>query len=163
MRTGTMRRLFILIALLLCGLVPNASAADYARYVSSSADRLSLSSGHGVARLVSSDGVFLGNLGPGRIAITDLARDRGVTTVDVWGWERIRYPRPGTVVYINLRRRMGFSIVDGRWRAAVRGRAVNASAVMVGRATLSEGRAGTYQVNYGARHSWPWAPKTVLG
>jgi hypothetical protein len=162
MHTRTMRRLFILTVLILCTLAPTASAADYARYVSSSADRLSLSNGHGAARLVSSDGVVFGNLGRGRITITDLARDAGVTTVDVWGWERIRYPRPGSVMYINLSRRMGFSIVDGRWRAVVRGRAVNASAAMVGDATLSEGRAGTYQVNYGARHRWPWAPKNVL-
>ncbi len=157
-----MRRLIVLIALTALALAPTADAAEYERYVSSSADRLSLRGGHGVARLSSSDGVFWGNLGLGRISIRDLGWDGGITSIHVWGWERVRYPRPGTIVYINLRKRMWFEIVDGRWRATVRGRSIYASAAMTGRATLSDGRAGTYQVNYGDRKPWPWAPQTVL-
>jgi hypothetical protein len=151
-----LRRTIILTGILALAIAPSASAS-LARYAAEAGESLSLTGGTGTALLVSRDGAVFGNVGRGRVTISDGASGAR-TKVSFWGCERKRYPRPRTVVCIGSGLR--FSALDGTWRVRIVGSRINVSAVFAGYVTLWNGTAGTYKIGDGPRRAWPATAKT---
>jgi hypothetical protein len=152
-----MRRLAIPIALLALALAPSAQA-QLARGLVPGGGALSLENGRGFAVVLSRDGGMYGQVARGRITVTDYRRG-GDTEVDLRGCDRRRRVNALTVVCSG--RRLRFQIVDGRWRAAIRGVGIDAAAVVSGSVTLA-GTRGTYSIDGEDEESWPREPDTFI-
>ncbi len=114
-------------------------------------DGVQLANGRGFATLVSREGAILGSVGRGSVAIQDFVGGER-TSIQVSGCERRRRPALHTRVCIG--RHLRFVVQYGAWRVTMRGRKIDASAVVEGRLTL-QGRAGTYWLKGGDPHRWP--------
>lgn len=146
-----MRRLVVLLGLLgVLALVPSAQA-QLGRYIAAGAEPIELEDGRGLAVFRSRDGALLGTLARGRLTVKDSTRGAR-TSVRVSGCDK-RW-RPARRTSVCAGRGISFSILDGSWRATVRGAGINASAVVRGSVTL-EGTEGTYSIANGEERSWP--------
>jgi hypothetical protein len=143
-----MRRL-VLIPILVLAVVP-AGRAQTLR-TPAGTDGVQLVNGRGFATFVSRQGAILGSVGRGRVTIQDFA-DGERTSVKVFGCERRRRPAAGTRVCIG--RHLRFVVRFGAWRVTMRGRDIDASAVVEGRLTL-RGTAGTYSIGGSDPRRWP--------
>lgn len=148
-----MTRLALLIVLLGLVFTPTANA-QFERALENGGEPLALKNGRGYAIVTSRDGVMFANVGRGRIVVRD-SRRGAQTAWKVSGCERrTRVTRR----VICMGRNLSLSIVDGRWRVRLRGRGINASAVLQGSGIL-EGTAGTYAIgdpsDDDAWHAWP--------
>jgi hypothetical protein len=152
-----MRRLLLVTALLglALALAPSAQA-HLARSLFPEGGVLSLEGGRGLAIVLSRDGGMYGRIARGRIVLTDFRRG-GETGVDLRGCERRRRVNDLTVVCAG--RGLRFEIVDGRWRAGLRGVGIDAAAVLDGAVTLA-GTRGTYSIDDQEAEPWPQDPQT---
>ncbi len=136
-------------------LAPVANA-QFERAVEAGGESLSLQNGRGHAVVTSRDGVMFARVGRGRIGIRNYAR--GTQT----GWKVSGCDRRTRVArrVVCVGRNLSLSIIDGRWRVALRGKGINASAVLQGSVTL-EGTAGTYAIGDPEdTHPWPRSART---
>jgi hypothetical protein len=152
-----MRRLVLLTAVLMLVLAPSADAR-LARSLAPDGTELALEDGRGLGIVFSRDGGMYGRIDRGRILVTDFPRG-GETEVDLRGCERRRRLSDMTVVCSG--RALRFQILDGRWRAAIRGTGIDVAAVVTGRVTLA-GTRGTYSIDGADEESWPREPETFL-
>jgi hypothetical protein len=153
----SMRRLFLLTALLALALAPSAQA-QLARSLAPDGGALSLEDGSGMAVVVSRDGGMYGRIARGRIVVTDFRRG-GDTEVDLRGCDRRRRVNDLTVVCGG--RGLRFQIVDGRWRAGLRGAGIDAAAILDGNVTLA-GPRGTFSIDEEDEEPWPHDPQTFM-
>jgi hypothetical protein len=156
---GTMRRIATAIALLTLALAVAPSAhAELPREAVPGGGPLALDDGSGTAVVLSRDGVMYGRVARGRIVVTDYRRG-AETEIDLLGCERRRRINALTVVCAG--RGLRFQIIDGRWRAAIRGVGIDVAAVVNGSVTLAGGR-GTYSIDDQEEQTWPDEPETFL-
>ena len=142
--------LLVLVALCALGLAPGAGAGPLDRELQGEGSALSLANGRGTAVVSSTNGSLLGRVRRGRIVVAD--RPAGAkTTVRLWGCEERRRPTPRKKVCIG--RGLRVSVLNGSWQTKLKGRGVNASAVVEGRLRL-RGKRGTFTID-GVRRSWP--------
>ncbi len=155
--TTSMPRLTLLAVLIGLVFAPSANA-QFERALAAGGESLSLEGGRGYAVVTSRDGTMLGSVGRGRIVFRNFRRG-AETEWKVWGCDRRRRVARRTVC---IGRNLSFRVVDGRWRVALRGRGINASAVLQGSVTL-EGTAGTYAIGDPAdKRSWPRSARTFF-
>jgi hypothetical protein len=152
-----MHRLVLLSALLALALAlaPSAQAA-LARSLVPAGGVVALEEGSGMAVVLSRDGGMYGRVARGRIVVTDFRRG-GETEVDLRGCDRRR--RVSDVTVVCAGRELRFQIVDGRWRAGIRGAGIDAAAVLDGTLTLA-GTRGTYSIDDEDEEPWPRDPQT---
>jgi hypothetical protein len=153
--TMSMPRLTLLAVLTGLVFAPSANA-QFERALAAGGESLSLDAGRGYAVVTSRDGVMFANVGRGRIVLRNHAR--GAHTE----WKLSGCDRRSRVArrVVCVGRNLSLSVVDGRWRVALRGRGINASAVLQGSVTL-EGTAGTYAIgDPDDEHSWPRSART---
>ncbi len=158
MGTTSMVRLTLLLALTGLVLAPSANA-QFERALADGGELLSLKNGRGYAIVTSRDGAMIANVARGRIVLRDHARGTR-TEWNLYGCDRRK--RVARRIICGGRD-LRVTVVDGRWRVALRGRAINASAVLQGSVTL-EGTAGTYAIgdpsDDDAWHPWPRSART---
>jgi hypothetical protein len=153
--TTSMVRITLLIALLGLVVAPSANA-QFERALENGGELLSLESGRGYAVVASREGAMFARVGRGRIAVRDYARGSR-TDWKVSGCDRRKRVARRVVC---MGRNLSLSIIDGRWRVGLRGRGINASAVLQGSVTL-EGTAGTYAIGDPEdKLAWPRSPRT---
>ena len=111
-----------------------------------------------MAVVLSRDGGMYGQVARGRIRVTDYRRG-GDTEVDLRGCDR--WQRVNALTVTCSGRDLRFQIVDGRWRAAIRGAGIDAAAVIDGSVTLAGSR-GTYSIEGEDEESWPRDPNTFI-
>jgi hypothetical protein len=145
-----MRRELVIFVIGLTFAAAPAAEAGLARTTSADKDLVSLSHGRGVAKFVGR-GVLWGGFARGKIRVTDLPGG-APTKVRVYGAERVTVVNAITRVYSG--RYITFSIHTGRWKAGIRARGINASAVLRGVMWLG-GAAGTYTIEDARERSWP--------
>ena len=151
-----MARLALLTVLAALVLAPSAHA-QFERAVAAGGESLTLANGRGYAAVTSSGGTILGRVAKGRIVVTDYPRGAR-TKVSFSGCDTKKRISRRTVVCAGSN--LSFSVVDGRWRVVLRGRGVNASAVLQGSVTL-EGSGGTYAIGDPDNdRSWPRSTRT---
>jgi hypothetical protein len=148
------RRLLLITALLALTLAPTASG-QYSRIVQGDASALELEGGRGYAIVVSEDGVLFARVARGQIVVGD-RRGGAATDVDVSGCDSTR--RRGRTL-ICAGRNLSASIVDGRWRVALRGFGISATGMVEGSLTL-RGTRGTYRIGSGDERRWPRRERT---
>jgi hypothetical protein len=149
----------VLGALCALGLAPGAGAQLPDRQLEGEGSALSLVDGRGTAVVRSRSGSLLGTVRRGRIVVVDRA-DGPKTTVRLWGCEERRRPSARKTVCIG--RGLHVSVLNGRWITTLRGRGINASAVVEGRLRI-RGSRGTFSID-GVTRSWPPEFRTyVLG
>jgi hypothetical protein len=148
----------VLIALCALGLAPGAGAQPLRELVGFGS-ALSLDNGRGTAAVHSGSGALLGTVRRGRIIVVD--RPNGANTnVRFWGCEERTHPAPRTTVCRGQGLRV--SVLRGSWVTTLKGRRVNASAVVDGRLRI-RGQRGTFSID-GVTRSWPSTFRTyVLG
>lgn len=130
-------------------LVPSAYG-QLPRGLALGGDAVSLENGRGVVVVTSRDGAMLGTIARGSVRIHDMPRGH-VTSVRVWGCERRRRPARRTVLCVG--RGLRFRIEYGTWRATLRGRGIDASAVVEGSLAI-KGTRGTLIIEDEERR-WP--------
>ncbi len=146
----------ILIAALSLALAPAAHAeSGLERALAAGGELVSLEGGRGYAAVTSRNGAMLGRVGAGRIVVKNFRRGTR-TERRLWGCEVRKRIARRTVLCAG--RNLSFSVVDGRWRAILRGNWINASAVVEGRVML-RGTAGTYSIAGGTPRAWPRQPR----
>lgn len=150
-----MRRPLLLTVLFALALAPGADAR-LDRFFAEGGDSIALENGRGTAIVVSEEGAVLGTLGRGTLIVVDVRRGPP-TDVEVSGCETRRRPNVRTLVCSG--RGISFSVVGGAWRAVIRGRGINASAVLSGTVTL-QGSAGTYSLRHADERPWPQVART---
>lgn len=148
-----MRRL-VLISLVVLALAPSADAQTLRGPLGT--DGVQLANGRGLATIVSREGAILGSVGRGSVTIRDLPHGER-TSVQVWGCEQRRRLNRRTRVCAG--RDVRFVVRYGAWRVTMRGRDIDASAVVEGRLTLA-GTAGTFSLDGGDSLSWPRSAET---
>ncbi len=151
--TRIMRRL-VLISVLLLALAPTADAQLSRGLLGT--DGVQLEDGRGFATVVSREGAILGSVGRGRVTIRDFPRGER-TSIQVWGCERRRRLGPRTRLCIG--RDIRFVVSYGAWRVAMKGRDIDASAVVDGTLTL-RGTAGTFSLEGDDPRRWPRSAET---
>ena len=104
-----------------------------------------LTGGKGLAILKSNAGTAYGRVGKGRITIVDPPRGRQ-TKVSVSNCDEIRHPKARTTVCIGDD--ITFIVQYGVWTATLRGRGINASAVVRGMLKL-RGTRGRFSIDGG--------------
>ena len=150
-----MARLTFLIALIGLAFAPTANA-QFERALAEGGQSLSLEDGRGRAVVASQDGVMFAKVGRGRIVVRNYARGAH-TEWNLSGCDR-RTRVARRVVCVG--RSLSLSVVDGRWRVALRGRNIDAGAVLQGSVTI-EGTAGTYAIgDPEEKRSWPRSART---
>ncbi|MDQ3865244.1 MAG: hypothetical protein M3304_00230 [Actinomycetota bacterium] len=143
-----MRRL-VFICILVLALAPAARAQDFRALAGT--EGVQLANGRGFATFVGREGAILGSVGRGTVTIQDFVGGES-TSVEVFGCERRRRPALRTRVCIG--RHLRFVVRFGAWRVTMRGRGIDASAVVEGRLTL-RGKAGTYSIGGSDPRRWP--------
>ena len=143
-----MRRL-VFICVLVLAFAPTARAQDFRALAGT--EGVQLMNGRGFATFVSHEGAILGSVGRGSVTIQDFVDGAG-TSIQVFGCERRR--RPALRTRVCSGRHLRFVVRFGAWRVTMRGRNIDASAVVEGRLTL-RGRAGTYSIGGSDRRGWP--------
>lgn len=140
----------VLVAFCALGLAPGAGAQPLPRELVGEGGALSLAKGRGTAAVQSRSGSLLGSVRRGRITVVD--RPAGArTTVRFWGCEERRRPTARKTVCIGQDLRV--SVLSGSWTTTLKGRGVNASAVVEGRLRI-RGQRGTFAID-GVTRSWP--------
>lgn len=149
----------VLVALCALGLAPGAGAHPLPRELAGDGSALSLANGRGTAAVHSRSGSLLGSVRRGRIVVVN--RPTGAkTTVRFWGCEERRRPTARKTVCIGQGLRV--SVLSGSWSTTLKGRGVNASAVVEGRLRI-RGQRGTFSID-GVNRAWPREFRTyVLG
>ena len=143
-----MRRFFLILAFALA-VAPAANAQALRGPFGT--DGMQLEDGRGFATVVSREGAILGSVGRGRITIRDLPRGER-TSIQVSGCERRRRLDRRTRVCVG--RELRFVVRYGAWRVTMRGRNIDASAVVEGTLAL-QGTAGTFSLDGGEARRWP--------
>ena len=143
-----MRRLLLISALALA-LAPVADAQVVRAPFGT--DGVQLENGRGTATVGSRDGAILGSVGRGRVTIRDFPRGER-TSIQVSGCERRRRLGPRTRLCVG--RDLRFVVRYGAWRVTMKGRDIDASAVVEGTLTL-QGTAGTFSLDGGEPRRWP--------
>jgi hypothetical protein len=148
-----MRRVSFVPVLLAFGLAVGPAFSADPRGPDGTGSRLALAKGKGLAVVTSAEGSLLGTIVKGSITFTNY--QRGAATKfnpKTWGCEKKRRLDRRTILCTG--NDLHFSIVDGAWQAALRGRGIAASAVVRGKVKL-RGTRGTYQIDDGPKTTWP--------
>ena len=142
----------VLAAAALCalGLAPGASAGPLDRQLAIEGSALALQKGRGTAAVHSRSGSLIATVRRGRITVVD--RPTGArTTVRFFGCEQRLRPAPRTTTCIG--RGLRVSVLNGSWITTLKGRGVNASAVVEGHLRI-RGAGGTFSLD-GRTRAWP--------
>jgi hypothetical protein len=151
-----MRRIALLIGMIVATLAfaPGAHAQVLDRALAADGDRVALIGGRGFAIFRSTNGAILGSLGRGRLVIIDRRRPSGVEVTGCETRKRVKQ------TLICTGRAISFYIEKGSWVVRIRGRGIEASAVLSGTLTLA-GRAGKISLNDGDERNWPRRIRTL--
>jgi hypothetical protein len=133
----------------------SASAAPL-RAPEGSSSRVQLTGGKGLAIVKSNAGTAYGRVAKGRITIVDPPRGKE-TKVSVSNCDEIRHPKARTTVCIGDN--IGFLVQYGAWTTTLRGRGINASAVVRGTLKL-RGTRGRFSIDGGQSRKWPRVMRT---